>query len=68
MIEMVFGIILSVVSPQDTATDPASMIYKGIITAGKIEKKTENEEWGPSFYEEIHILTKDSIYKLGGLK
>ena len=68
MIEMVFGIVLSVMSPQDTTTDPASMIYKGIITGGKIIEKTENEEWGPSFYEEIHTMTKDSIYKLGGLK
>jgi hypothetical protein len=68
MIEMVFGIILSVMSPQDANADPATMIYKGIITGGKIIEKTENKEWGPSFYEEIHILTKDSIYKLGGLK
>ena len=68
MIEMVFGIILSVVSPQDTTTDPASMIYKGIITGGKIIEKTENEEWGPSAHEEIYAMTKDSIYKMGGLK
>ena len=67
MIEMIFGIVLSIAGG-DAKADPASMIYKGIITAGKIEKKTENEEWGPSFYEEIHTMTKDSIYKLGGLK
>ena len=69
IIETIFGIFLTVAGGGDqTSPDPASMIYKGIITAGKIEKKTENEEWGPSFYEEIHTLTKDSIYKLGGLK
>ena len=69
IIETIFGIFLTVAGGGDqTSPDPASMIYKGIITAGKIEQKTENEEWGPSFYEEIHTLTKDSIYKLGGLK
>ena len=68
MIEMVFGIILSVMSPQDANADPATMIYKGIITGGKIIEKTENKAWGPSAHEEIYQMTKDSIYKMGGLK
>lgn len=68
IVETIFGIFLSVVSPNDAPTDPATVILKGITTGSKIIEKTENEEWGPSFYEEIHAMTKDSIYKIGGLK
>ena len=67
MIEMVFGIFLSVISPNEATADPATMIYKGVITGGKIIEKTENKEWGPSAHEEIYQMTKDSIYKMGGL-
>ena len=68
MIEMLVGIILSVVTPSETKADPATMIYKGIITGGKIIEKTEKEEWGPSAHEEIYAMTKDSIYKIGDIK
>ena len=68
IVETIFGIVLSVMSPNDTTADPATMVLKGITTGTKIIEKTEKEEWGPSFYEEIHIMTKDTIYKLGGLK
>ena len=68
IVETIFGIVLSVMSPNDATTDPTTMVLKGITTGTKIIEKTEKEEWGPSFYEEIHIMTKDTIYKLGGLK
>lgn len=68
IVETIFGIVLSVMSPNDATADPATMVLKGITTGTKIIEKTEKEEWGPSFYEEIHIMTKDTIYKLGGLK
>ena len=68
IVETIFGIILSVMSPNDAPSDPATMVLKGITTGSKIIEKTEKEEWGPSFYEEIHTMTKDSIYKMGGLK
>ena len=68
MIEIVFGILLSVISPNDATADPTTMVLKGITTGTKIIEKTEKKEWGPSFYEEIHLMTKDSIYKIGGLK
>lgn len=64
----IFGIILSVIAPSDTAVDPASVIYKGLITTGKIIEKTEKKEWEASAHEEIYQMTKDSIYKMGGLK
>jgi len=69
IIEAIFSIALTVVGGSDAqGPDPATMVLKGITTGTKIIEKTEKEEWGPSFHEEIHILTKDSIYKLGGLK
>ena len=68
IIETVFGIILSVISPNDTTVDPASVIYKGFITTGKIIEKTEKKEWEASAHEEIYQMTKDSIYKMGELK
>jgi len=68
MIEIVFGIVLTVISPNDASVDPASVIYKGLITTGKIVEKTEKKEWEASAHEEIYQMTKDSIYKMGGLK
>ena len=69
LIETIFGIFLTVAGGGDqTSPDPAGMIYKGIITAGKIEKKEENNEMDDSIHEELHLMTKDYIYKLGGLK
>jgi len=68
MIDLVFGIVLSVISPNEATANPGTMIYKGIITGGKIIEKVEKKEWGPSAHEEIYQMTKDSIYKMGGLK
>tara|TARA_Y100001937_G_scaffold97946_1_gene133485 strand:- start:21 stop:230 length:210 start_codon:yes stop_codon:yes gene_type:complete len=68
MIETVFGIVLSVISPNDTSTDPASMIYKGVITGNKIIQKEKNKEVDDSIHEELYIMTKDFIYKIGDLK
>ena len=69
IIETIFGILLSVAGGGDqTSPDPAGMIYKGIITAGKIEKKEKNKEIDDSIHEELHLMTKDFIYKIGDLK
>ena len=68
IIEAVFGIALAVMSPSETSTDPATMIYRGIITGNKIIKKEKNKEVDDSIHEELSQMTKDSIYKMGGLK
>ena len=69
IIETIFGIFLTVAGGGDqTSPDPAGMIYKGIITAGKIERKEKNKEMDDSIHEELHLMTKDFIYKLGGIK
>jgi len=69
IIETVFGIVLSIAGGGDAqAGDPASMIYKGLITGNKIIQKEKNKEMDDSIHEELHIMTKDYIYKLGGLK
>ncbi len=68
IIEAVFGLALAVISPNETSTDPATMIYRGIVTGNKIIKKEENNEVDDSIHEELYQMTKDSIYKMGGLK
>ena len=68
IIETIFGVLLSVAMPGDSGADPGTMIYKGVITGGKIIEKEKNKEIDDSIYEELNIMTKDYIYKLGGLK
>ena len=68
MIEMVFGIVLSVLSPGEAKADPMGMVYKGLMTTNKIIQKEKKKELDDSLHEEIYQMTKDSIYKLGGLK
>ena len=69
IIETIFGIALSIAGGGDAqAGDPASMIYKGLITGNKIIQKEKNKEMDDSIHEELHLMTKDYIYKLGGLK
>ena len=68
MIEMVFGIVLAVMGQGDAKADPATMIYKGLMTGSKIIEKEKNKEMDDSIHEELHQLTKDSILKMGGLK
>ena len=64
----IFGIILSVLAPSDTAVDPASLMFKGIMTGSKIIEKEKNKEVDDAVHEEVYQFTKDSIYKMGGLK
>ena len=65
---MIFGIFLAVMGQGDAKADPASMIYRGLITGNKIIQKEKNKEMDDSIHEELHQLTKDSILKMGGLK
>ena len=65
---MVFGIVLAVVGGGDAKADPATMIYKGLMTGSKIIEKEKKKEMDDSIHEEVHQLTKDSILKMGGLK
>jgi len=66
--EMIFGIFLAVMGQGDAKADPASMIYRGLITGNKIIQKEKNKEMDDSIHEELNQLTKDSILKMGGLK
>ena len=69
IIETIFGIVLSIAGGGDAqAGDPASMIYKGLITGNKIIQKEKNKEMDDSIHEELHQMTKDFIYKIGDLK
>jgi hypothetical protein len=68
MIELVFGIVLSLVSPGEAKADPIGLMYKGLMTTNKIIQKEKNKDLDDSLHEEIYQMTKDSIYKLGGLK
>ena len=68
IIETIFGIVLSVVGGGDAKADPATMIYKGLMTGNRIIQKEKNKEIDDSIHEEKHQLTKDIILKMGGLK
>jgi len=69
IIETIFGIALSLAGGGDAQSgDPASMIYKGIITGNKIIQKEKNKEVDDSIHEELHLMTKDFIYKIGDIK
>jgi len=69
IIETIFGIALSLAGGGDAQSgDPASMIYKGIITGNKIIQKEKNKEVDDSIHEELHLMTKDFIYKIGDMK
>ncbi len=68
IIEAFFGIVLSVVGGGEGQIDPASMIYKGLVTGNKIIQKEKNNEMDDSIHEELHQMTKDYIYKIGELK
>ena len=68
MIDILFGIVLSVISPNEATADPGTLVMKGLITGSKIIEKTEKKEWKSSAHEEVYQMTKDSIYKMGGLK
>ena len=68
MIEMVFGIFLSVISPNDATADPGTMVLKGLMTKNRIEQMEKNKEVDDAIHEEFHQLSKDAISKLGGLK
>ena len=68
ILETIFGIFLTIAGGGDKSVDPASVIIKGIQTGKKIVEKTEKKEWKASAHEEVYQMTKDTIYKLGGLK
>ena len=61
----IFGIVLSVLSPNDTAVDPASMVFKGLMTANKIHKMKEDKKWKASLHEESQQILKDVIREAG---
>ena len=61
----IFGIILSVLAPSDTAVDPASLIFKGMMTANKIQKMKDDNEWMAGLHEESQQILKDVIREAG---
>jgi hypothetical protein len=61
----IFGIILSVFAPSDTAVDPASLMFKGMMTANKIYEKKENNQFEASLHEESQQILKDFIREVG---
>ena len=61
----IFGIILSVLAPSDTTVDPASLIFKGMMTANKIQEKKQQQELSASLQEESQQILKDFIREAG---
>jgi len=65
IIETIFGIALSIVSGGDTQADPATMIYKGLVTGNKIIQKEKKKEMDDSLHEESQQILKDFIREVG---
>ena len=61
----IFGIILSVLTPNETAIDPATLMMKGIMTANKIHEKKEKNQLQASLHEESKQILKDFIKEAG---
>ena len=68
ILETIIGIFLAVAGGGDKSVDPASIIIKGINQANKVMEKKKTDELNASMHEEIYQMTKDVIYKTGGLK
>jgi hypothetical protein len=68
ILETIFGIFLAIAGGGDKSIDPASVIFKGVQGANKIIEKKKKNELNSSIHEEWYQMTKDEIYKLGGLK
>ena len=68
ILETIFGIFLTIAGGGDKSVDPASVIIKGIQTTNKIKEKKKTDELNASMHEEFYQMTKDGIYKMGGLK
>ena len=68
IIESLVGLILMVAGGGDKSVDPTSAIIKGINQANKVIEKKKADELNASMHEEVYQMTKDTIYKLGGLK
>ena len=68
IVEAVLGILLTLAGGGEKSVDPASIIIKGINQANKVMDKKKKDELNASLHEETYIMTKDYIYKLGGLK
>ena len=68
IVEAVLGILLTLAGGGEKSEDPASIIIKGINQANKVMDKKKKDELNASLHEETYIMTKDYIYKLGGLK
>ena len=59
--------LLSIFTANETV-DISQKVYSALKTADKIIEKSEKNEWEASAHEEFYQMTKDGIYKLGGLK
>ena len=68
IIEGIFGLILSISGGGNDSVDPAQLVLKGIIQGNKIIQKEKNKEVDDGIHEELHIMTKDFIYKIGDIK
>ena len=68
ILETLLGVFLTIAGGGDKSVDPASVIIKGINQANKVIEKKKKDELNASIHEEVYQMTKDGIYKLGGLK
>ena len=63
----IFAGLLSIFTANETV-DISQKVYSALNTAGKVIEKSEKNDWKASAHEEFYQMTKDGIYKIGGLK
>ena len=66
-ITSIFAGLLSIFTANETV-DISQKVYSALNTAGKVIEKSEKNEWKASAHEEFYQMTKDGIYKIGGLE
>ena len=66
-ITSIFAGLLSIFTANETV-DISQKVYSALNTAGKVIEKSEKNDWKASAHEEFYQMTKDGIYKIGGLK
>ena len=64
IIETFFGLVLMITGGNDKPTDPASMIYRGLVTTNKIIEKEANKEIDDGIHEETYQIAKEILEAL----
>lgn len=66
-IKELFISVFALLAPVEEA-DAMKKVYDGLIITGKVLEKNEEGTWDESVHEELNMMTKDFIYRIGDVK